>query len=442
MRNLLHILFSSPERLTSVFFRKIASGGLTTNILALYGVHVANYLFPLLAVPYLARVLGPKEWGLLAFAQAFGGYIQLVVEFGFGLSATRQVTQARDSLRKRAELLAGVLGAKVLLSLLVLGVVLTLAPRIPALHGHPEVLWAGVFWALAQAFSPLWYFQGLERMRLVASLDVAGKGLALLLIFLWVKGPGDAWKVLFLQGGASLLATAVALGVAHREVPWLWPRPHWVAQALRTGWSMFLFRSAVSLYTLGNAFILGLFAPPQVVGYYAGAEKISKAFLGLFTPISQALYPRISHLVRHTPPEAARLARVGFWVLGLGGLALGLGVGLGAPLLVRVLLGEGYEPAVTVVRILAPLVPLIALSNVLGIQWMLPLGMDRPFNAIIVGAGFLNLALALFLAPRLQHVGMALAVVITELWVTLGMWLYLRRRRKDPFSYATVGGGS
>lgn len=423
------------------FLRFLFSKGLVSNILALYGVHVVNYLFPLFTIPYLARVLGPKEWGLLAFTQAFGGYLQLVVEFGFGLSATRQVAQVRDSIRKRAELLAGVLGAKVLLSLLVLGLALFLAPQIPALHGRPELFWAGVFWALATAFSPLWYFQGLERMRLVASLDVVGKGLALVLIFLWVKGPGDVWKVLFLQGGASLLATAVALGVAHREVPWLWPRPHWVVCALRTGWSMFFFRSAVSLYTLGNAFILGLFATPQVVGYYAGAEKISKAFLGLFTPISQAFYPRISHLVRHTPLEAARLARVGLRVLGLGGLALGLGVWLGAPLLVRVLLGEGYEPAVPVLRILALLVPLIALSNVLGIQWMLPLGLDRPFNAIIVGAGFLNLALAVFLAPHLQHVGMALAVVISELWVTLGMWLYLRKRGKDPLALASREGG-
>ncbi|MCY3131480.1 flippase, partial [Acinetobacter baumannii] len=148
-----------------------------------------------------------------------------------------------------------------------------------------------------------------------------------------------------------------------------------------------------------NTFILGLFAPPQVVGYYAGAEKISKAFLGLLAPVSQALYPRLSHLVRNAPQEAARLARLGLWTMGLGGVVLGLGVLALARLLVRFLLGEGYEPAVLPLRILALLLPLIALSNVLGIQWMLPLGLDRSFNAIIVGAGLVNLALAVVLAP-------------------------------------------
>lgn len=414
---------------------------LVHNILALYGVQFANYLFPLLLVPYLARVLGPEGWGLLAFTQAFAGYLGLLVEYGFGLSATREAAQSRNSLRRRAELLAEVLGAKGVLSLLALGVALGVGSQILAFREHPEVLWAGVFWALATAYSPVWYFQGLERMRLVAGVEVGAKASVLIFIFLMVKGPGDVWKVLALQGGASSLASLVALYLAYREVPFLLPEFPGVLRALRTGWSMFFFRSAVSLYTLGNTFILGLFAPPQVVGYYAGAEKISKAFLGLFTPFSQALYPRISHLVRHTPIEAARLARMGLWALGLGGLTLGTVVWLLAPLLVRVFLGEGYEPAVAVVRILVPLIPLIALSNVLGIQWMLPLGMDRPFNAIIVGAGFLNLTIAVFLAPHLQHVGMALAVVISELWVTLGMWFYLRKRRKDPFSFATRRGG-
>lgn len=413
---------------------------LVQNILALYGVQFANYLFPLLLVPYLARVLGPEGWGLLAFTQAFGGYLGLLVEYGFGLSATREVAQSRNSLRRRAELLAEVLGAKGVLSLLALGVALGVGNQVLVFREHPEVLWAGVFWALATAYSPVWYFQGLERMRLVAAVEVGAKALVLIFVFLMVKGPGDVWKVLALQGVASSLASLVALYLAHREVPFLLPEPRGVLRALIAGWSMFFFRGAVSLYTLGNTFILGLFAPPQVVGYYAGAEKISKAFLGLLAPVSQALYPRLSHLAQSAPQEAARLARLGVWTMGLGGAVLGLGVFALAPLLVRLFLGAGYEPAVPALRLLAFLLPLIALSNVLGIQWMLPLGLDRPFNAIIVGAGLVNLALAVVLAPRLAHIGMALAVVTSEFLVTLGMWLYLRGKGRDPFTLAHGGG--
>src|SRR5258706_3396286 len=86
---------------------------------------------------------------------------------------------------------------------------------------------------------------------------------------------------------------------------------------------MFLFCSAATLYTMGNAFILGLFAAPAVVGYFAAAEKISRAVFGLFDPVRESLYPRLSHLVRESPQQAKRLARWG--VAGGGSGRTGLG---------------------------------------------------------------------------------------------------------------------
>ncbi|MCL6577734.1 oligosaccharide flippase family protein, partial [Kyrpidia sp.] len=181
-------------------FSRFLRHALVHNVLALYGVNIANYFFPLITVPYLARVLGPEEWGMVAFAQAFGQYINLVVEYGFDLSATREVARTRDSLDRRADLIAGVLGAKVVLASVVLGVVFVICHWVPPFQEHSKILWAGVFWALAMAFTLRWYFQGLERMRLVAVLDVSAKALAVLGILLLVRGPEDGWKVLVLQG--------------------------------------------------------------------------------------------------------------------------------------------------------------------------------------------------------------------------------------------------
>lgn len=409
------------------------------NIVALYGVQIANYIFPLIIIPYLARVLGPIGWGTVAMAQAFGQYIALMVEYGFSLSATREVARARNSLNRREELLAGIMGAKVLLAFLAVGIAWVASRWVGAFRADPAVLWAGVFWALALAFSPMWYFQGMERMRFVAALDVIAKTVSLVSILLLVQTPGDAWKVPTLMGLASLVSTFIGLVTAYREVPFRFPSIRGIANVLQIGWSMFLFRSAVSLYTVGNTFILGLFAPPQIVGYYAGAEKISKAFVGLLGPVSQALYPRLSHLVQESRAEAARIARVGVQIMGLGGLLMGIIVFILAPLLVRLLLGLGYEPVVSVLRMLALLPPLIALSNVLGIQWMLPLGLDRPFNVIIISAGLLNLVLAVILAPFFTHMGMALAVVISETFVTASVYLFLRRRAQNLLALSRAG---
>ena len=104
-----------------------------------------------------------------------------------------------------------------------------------------------------------------------------------------------------------------------------------------------------------------------------------------------------------------------------------------APQLVRVILGTGYAPAVPVLRILALLPPIIGLSNLFGVQWMLPLGMDRQFNWIVLGAGSLNLGIAITLAPLWGPVGMAWAVVSAELFASLSIFILLRSQGLDPF---------
>jgi len=370
----------------------------------------------------------------LAFTQAFGAYLALVVEYGFGLSATRQVAQVRDSISRRAELFASVTGAKTVLAVLALGLALVVGRWIPSFQGHPLMLWAGVFWALATAFSPLWYFQGLERMRLVALLDVGAKTLSLFLIVLLVKAPWDGWKVLVIQGSASLFSTLVAFSLVYQEVPVRFPRLHGIWEALRTGWSMFFFRGAVSLYTMGNTVILGLFAPPQIVGYYAGAEKITKAFLGLVGPLNQALYPRLSRLVKEAPAEAARVTLIVMRVMGFLGVGLGAMVWVFAPFLVLVFLGSSYEPAIGVMRILSLLLPVISLNFAMHTQWMLPLGLDRPFNFIIVASGLLNVTLGVLLVHYWLAEGMAWAVVFSEAFACLATWLYLRKVKLDPYS--------
>jgi len=398
----------------------------------LYWAHLANYLLPLITVPYLARVLGPAGWGRLAMALALGIYITHVVEYGFHLSATREVARSRSDRARLADLAAGVLGARALLGVLILPIPLVLQARLPVLGEHPALLWGAYLWGVAQGSSFGWYLMGMERMRQAALLDTGTRVLATAGIFVLVRAPKDAALVLLLQAAAGFLALGGGWIMVRREAPIRWPGWRATRDALRMGWSMFVFRASAGLYTAGNAFILGLFAPPQVVGYYAGAEKIGRAIVGLLGPAGQALYPRVSRLASHARTEALRMVRLGLAAMALGGVLLGIATFLGAPVLVRLLLGPGFEPAVAVLRVLALVPPLAAASNVLGIQWMLPLGLDRPFTRIVIWAGLLNLGLAVWLAPSLGERGMAWAVVAAEAFAAAGMWLYLRIRHLDP----------
>ena len=412
------------------WLRRLLRRRLFQNVMVLSGLQFASYLFPLATIPYLTRVLGPATWGLVAFSLAFGAFVSLLVEYGFNLSATRDVALYRDARDRLANLLAGVLGAKVLLALPAVGVTFLVQRLVPTFQEHPAMLWAGLFSALGQSFSLSWYYQGLERLRLMSALDISARASAMVGIFLLIRSPEDGWKVLALQGLASFLSVAVASGLAYREVSFRFPTWTLCWKALWMGWTMFLYNGAVSLYMIGNVFVLGLFAPPQFVGYYAGAEKFVTAFLGLFEPVRQALYPRLSHMIYHARDEAVRLARLGAVLMGVGGALVGFLIFLLAPLLVRVFLGEQFSPAVPALRILALLFPLAALGIALQSLWMLPLRMDRPFNVIILGTGLVNLVFALMLAPRYLHLGVAWAAVVADLFMVVSS-IYVSVRWRD-----------
>ena len=397
--------------------RRIASSRLAQNVAALYGVQFGRKVIPLISVPYLARVLGPVGWGKVAFVTAVAEFLVILIEFGFNLSATREIARSRDCPAKCGEVMAGVIGAQSLLSVLGVALALTVAQWIPLLRENPTLLMGGMVYGVCQGFAPVWFFQGLERMRLSSALEVSGKIAALCGLFVFVHSPADGWKVMALAGIAPAITTVAALLLAYRSIPMRCPTPALVRRAMRMGWPMFVFRSAESLYGAGNSFLLGLFAGPVIVGYFAAAEKLSRAAFGLLNPIRDAVYPRLSHLAKQGRDAAAPLARLGATVMIGGGLALGVTLFVAAPWLIRLLLGSAFQPAVAVLRILAALPLLLSITNSVGVQWLLPFGRDAAINQIIITAGLLNVALSVALAPRFAHIGMAWAVVLSEAFV-------------------------
>ncbi len=403
------------------------------NLLYLYAVQAANYLFPLITLPYLARVLGPEGFGKLALAQALSQYLYIVLEYGFSLSATREVAKWRDRPEALQSVLGGVLGARALLSLPAAGTALLALYLFPPLQGEFGLVWGGFLLALGMSLSPVWFFQGMERMGSVALMEFLVRLLATLGIFFLVRSPAQVAWPLYLQALASFVVGFVGLAWAASWTGLPWPRFGEAWTWLKRGFSLFFFRSVVSLYTTANVLLVGLFLPPAQVALYAGAEKLTKALIPMWDPFSRLFLPRFSYLLEKSPREASRLARrVGGAMLLLGLAAAGVLV-FASPFLVRVLLGPGYEGTVPLMRVLAWLLPLIALSNFLGIQWMLAQRMDRPFNAVIFIAGLLNVSLALLVVPRHGALGMAWVVLLSEAWVTGAMLTYLWWKGRLPW---------
>ncbi len=399
------------------------------NVFALYCVHFINYLIPIITIPYLTRILGAVVWGNYAFVQAVALYSLSVIEYSFTMSATREVARHRDDTSRLGNLIASVFGAKLILSLIVIIILLIITPFVENLRSHITLLWIGVTWSILQSFNLMWYFQGLERMKLVAILDVSMKALSLVCIFVFVHTPTDVERIFIFQAAGSLLSVGTAYFIASQEIPLLLPDFTSIRRVMKDGWSLFVSKLAVNVYTIGNVLIVGLISTPYVIGQFAGADKISKAVLGMMAPLSQAMYPRLTYLTHKDRNEGYRWAKIGIIVSGCGNIVVGAVIFLTAPYLVQWLLGSEFTGAVTILRVLAILPPLSAINGMLGGQWMLSLGMDKAYNRTLIFAATVNIIAAIILVPRLEGIGMALSVILTELVIFVLFILYLRRNK-------------
>jgi len=397
------------------------------NSAALYGVQFCRKLFPLFTVPYLTRILKPGGWGRVAFVLSMAEIVALVIEFGFNLSATREISCQRHHRANCRDVMGGVLGAQTLLAVIGIGLAGVVSAHVPLLRNQPKMVVAGLIYSVAQGCTPLWFFQGLERLRLAAGLEIGAKFVALCGVFLLVRSPQDGWKVVGLQAMAAGVSTTAGIALAIRSFGFRFPQYALVKDALQRGWPMFVFRSAESLYGAGNVFLLGLFAPAAVVGYFATAEKITKAMFGLLLPIRDAVYPRLSYLAASSEEAAAKLARPTIAVMvGLGSLLTTI-LFVMAARFIGLLAGANFAPAIPVLRLYSILPLLLSVTYSVGLQWLIPLGRDAVVNRIILGGGCLNLILSCLLAPRLGAMGMATSVLLSELYVCTNMvWVVWR----------------
>jgi len=202
-----------------------------------------------------------------------------------------------------------------------------------------------------------------------------------------------------------------------------------ILRELKEGWYIFTSIIAISLYTTSNTFILGLFTNNTIVGYYSAAEKIVKAIQGLWSPVPQVLYPYFASIFSTTQEKAKmRLKKVLKFVFFIT-LFLSMIGYLLAPYLTEILLGKQFNNSVILVQILIFTIFAIGVNNILGIQGLVAFGYGRSFRNIVSVFGLLHIFNLIILIKTLGYIGVAIAVVITEILIAIVEYIILLRRK-------------
>jgi PST family polysaccharide transporter len=391
-------------------------------------LQIVNYLFQFLTMPYLSRVLNPEHFGLVLFSLAFTNYFTIFCDYGFNLTATKQVAINAHDPQQLSRLVSEVTTVKLCLLLVSLVVNLLIIASSEQFR-HYWFLYVLNFAVIANSiFCPAYLFQGLQKMGFLTIIQFGNRLSAALLIFVVIHSDQDYYWWSIITATSALLSAGLAQFFLIKIIKISYIRPSLAAlkQQLVNGWHVFLSTIAVSIYANSNSVILGLMTNTIMVAYYVAAEKISNALNNLLLPLTQALFPHFAQLIAKDKHQGIQALQRAFWVMLGIGLTLTVSLWLAAPWLVRLMYGQHYVTASTgVLRILALIPLLTCINNLLGTQTMLTFGLNKPYARIILLASIFDLGLLFSLVPQFTYIGAAVSVVGSELLIAVLLAAYL-----------------
>ncbi|UCG60515.1 MAG: oligosaccharide flippase family protein [Candidatus Zixiibacteriota bacterium] len=383
---------------------------LAENYVSLSALQVVNYLLPLVTLPYLVRVLGVEVYGLVMFAHAFIQYFVVLTDYGFNLSATREIAVNRDDPDKVAAIFNGVMIIKSLLLLAGLLLLVALLVIVPKFQKDYLIFLITYGIVAGQVLFPVWFFQGMEKMKYITMLNITAKVIFTVTLFIFVRNRDDYLLVPLLNSAGFIVAGCLSIWIVFRrfKVKPILPRMPQLIGQLRQSGQFFLSRVSVSLYTSSNTFILGLLVGNTAAGYYAAAEQLYKGMQGVFVPLANALYPFVSK-----ERNIALFRKIYVGAMSAASVIAAIAFAFSGPI-TSLIFGAGFEPAADLLRLFALLILINVASVLIGYPFLAALDHSRYANFSVVAGSICHVLLLLIAIPFINIYWVAIITIITE----------------------------
>lgn len=401
---------------------------LVKNITSLGVLQVANYLIPLIIIPFITRIFGTEVFGRVSYAQNIVVYLTLIVNYGFEYSATRQIALAKADANRMRDVFWSVIVMKCVLLAVSFVVLWILSMTVDRVASDPLLYWCTALVNIGVVFFPTWFLQGVQDMTKMALFNLTIKLLGAILILSVIRSASQYYLYPFFLSLSSMLVGLAAFGYVVKRYGLLFKGCRVerldgervlslkvIKEVASAGFPIFLNNVFVSLYTTLNLTILGVFADDVEIGYFSGAQRlILAANMCVVMPISTAIFPEMSR--RYS--ESYSSWRSFFIRTLVTGGALGAFVSLVsyvfAPFIIRVMLGSAFALSVPLLRVLSPLPFLVMTATILTVQGLYGQGLQRfaPFVGLVLSV--ICVLSNLFLIPRVGVSGAAWSWVIAE----------------------------
>lgn len=389
---------------------------------------MSSFIFPLISFPYVSRILLPEGTGKVSFATSLIAYFVMFAQLGiptYGVRACARVRDDKEKLSRTAHELLIINLVMTAVSYAVLALALIFVPRLR----QERLLYIVVsFTIFFTTIGMEWLYKALEQYTYIAVRSIAFKVVALVAMFVLVREKEDY----VIYGGISILASSASYvtNFFHaRRYIFMKPlggyqfRPH-----LKAVMVFFAMSCASTIYTNLDTVMLGFMDTDTTVGYYNAAVRIKNILVSIVTSLGTVLLPRASYYVEHKLWDQFRdITRKALNFVFVAATPMMLYFILFARDGIYLLSGPEYAGAVLPMQIAMPVLLFVGISNILGIQILVPMGRELSVLWSIVAGAVVDLVLNALLIPRFGAAGAATANMVAEGTVMVVQLVMLRK---------------
>lgn len=396
---------------------------------------MSSLLFPLITFPYVSRVLLPAGTGRVSFANSVVTYFVMISQLGiptYGIRACAVVRDNQDKLKKTVYELFIINTVMSILAYVVFFVALFTVPR---LRSDKVLFLITSSLILFNTIGVEWLYKALEQYTYIAVRSIIFKFIALIAMFALVHNEGDYiiyGAISIFAASASNVFNFVRLRkiIGKGKVTGLDFKVH-----LKPVFTFFIISCATTIYTNLDNVMLGFIKDDTEVGYYNAATKIKNILVSIVTSLGTVLLPRASYYVeREMWDEFYRLSRKAIKFVFLAATSMMVYFMMFAREGVLFLSGSAFEGAVVPMIIVMPTLLFIGLTNIMGIQMLIPMGMENAVMISTFAGAIVDLILNFIFIPKLGSSGAAIGTLVAELVVLIVQLIYLRKDIKYLYS--------
>lgn len=404
------------------------------NFLFLGIIQSSNILISLVSMPLLINSIGLDQFGLVNLSLSVIMLLNILVGFGYNLSAPREVAINQQNTKVLSKLVSNIISSKSLLAGTSALIILIAVFGFNLFKEYQVILVFSMLLLFSEATLPLWFFQGLEKMKLVSIANVFSRLLYLCGIILFIHQPHQAKWVNFILGGSGLLTNLLVILYVHYELEIHLFRPDLkqIFQSLKDNILLFFSNIASHISVNGGLIILSFFATAETLGMFSLAEKITMVLRMLPALVIQAIFPHASKQYEKNRKDFLKFLKRAY----LNGLFLGLCLSVftyfSAPLIVGVLAKSRLEDAIVYLKILA-FVPLLACLNIANVLIFLVTNRKKElFRASWLMCIFMVSA-SLILTTNYGAIGLCFALISTEVVIFIISTFLIYSNEKSLF---------